>query len=231
MALLPPAVIRTADRLSEHAMTAIAMTPDHGPAAIWYDRSTQWSIALGPLKMAGTTTRVRYIGAVGGTPPRSRALMMWATAALVLGGWLSWGFAAQASAQRPRFVTPIIDVVVPEAPKAVAALEDIAPSRPAAASSQKAALAETVGGEADMQNPRNFDKFPAVRRAVDAAFQTGEAQDWAEGPYQGIVVAGLPYPEGGKTCRDTAILLRDGGFDGVTKSTVTCRATPVSSDG
>lgn len=212
-------------------MTAIALTPDHGPAAIWYDRSTQWSIALGPLKMAGTVTRVRYIGPVDGTPPRSRALMMWATAALVLGGWLSWGFAAQASAQRPRYVTPIIDVIVPEAPRSVAVPKDIAPSHSVAASSPKAALAETVGGEADMQSARNFDKFPAVRSAVEAAFQTGEAQDWAEGPYQGMVVAGLPYPEGGKTCRDTAILLRDGGFDGVTKSKVICRTAPAGSDG
>ncbi|HEX7783402.1 MAG TPA: hypothetical protein VF509_11410 [Sphingobium sp.] len=213
-------------------MTAVALAADNRSAAILCDRHTQWSIAVGPIKIARATTQVRYIGPVNGAPSGARAAMIWGAAALVLAGWLSWGFAAQASAQRPRFITPIIDVVVPEQQRpASASVDGSVPLRPVVARRPRVAPVDAAMIAPVISDTRNFDKFPAVRRAVEAAFQTGEAQDWAEGPYQGLVVAGLAYPEGSKTCRDTAILMRDGGFDGMTKSIVTCRAAKADDQG
>jgi hypothetical protein len=204
-------------------MTDVTLPLAKNPANVWCDRSTHWSVALGPFQIARSTTQVRYLGPPGHVDRSSanaRAIAIWGTAMLVVAGWLSWGFSAQASAQRPRFVTPIMDVPAP-APARTSAIE-LKPSEPKGVEPRaKAAPAQMSSGE---PGTANFDAFPAVRRAVEAAFQTGEAQDWAEGPYQGLVVAGAAYADGGKTCRDTAILLRDGSFDGITKSSVTCHA-------
>jgi hypothetical protein len=228
---MAPAAIRAAHPSSELPMTAVIATHADRPAALWRDRTTHWSIALGPLRIARTTTQVRYIGPIAQaerSAPAGRGVLMWGFALLILAGCLSWGFGAKASVQRPRFVTPIIDIVVPAPARPEATAPPPVEPDPAAFR-PKAAVAETA--DSALADARNFDRFPAVRRAVEAAFRTGDAQDWVEGDYQGLVVAGAPYAEGRRTCRETAILLRDGGFEGTTKSTITCHATADGGEG
>jgi hypothetical protein len=65
-----------------------------------------------------------------------------------------------------------------------------------------------------------FEDVPAVGRALRVALRLGEVQDWsAEDGREGLVVV-APKAEAldGRTCRETTILIRNGGFEGQTRT-------------
>ena len=62
----------------------------------------------------------------------------------------------------------------------------------------------------------------AVRDALARAFRSGETESWADNGVDGFVVVGAAEAVGGKTCRDIAVLARDGGFEGTTASGRKC---------
>jgi len=68
----------------------------------------------------------------------------------------------------------------------------------------------------------NFMLIPNVERAVGLAMGSGEAQNWAAGQYHGLVVVGEALSRAGKSCREGAILLRDGSAQGRTQSFERC---------
>lgn len=212
-------------------------------AGRWIDRRSHWRVKIGPISVSRSHRELRYVAPVpsvsrmiGGRSQPLRGLLAACLALVVMSAGLSWGFAAQASNNRPRFVVPILDVVEPVRTPIPAIVESEPATDKAATPNAKATETSESQGASDMADATiagsaHFDRFPAVRRAIETAFETGEAQDWSEGLYQGLVVAGEAYADGGRTCRDTAILLRDGSFDGKTKSITTCRKGASTIDG
>jgi len=222
---------------------AVSSCENSGKAAnLWRDTTVRWTISVGTLRISRVTTRRHFLAA----PPRStggfgRTLSGLGAGALAVIGCVSLAFSAQASQQRPRFTTPIMDIMTPAVVPMTEISQGLEPSEaaplPSRASKEKvsptavvaqAVLAANLDNAAPasaLPDSRRFDRFPAVRHAVDAAFMTGEVQDWREGPFEGLVVAGEAYADGSRTCRETAILLRDGGFDGQTRSKTVCRQT------
>ena len=63
----------------------------------------------------------------------------------------------------------------------------------------------------------NFLLIPSVASAVARAMADGEAQNWIAGRYHGVVVVGPGEVDGGKTCRQGTVLLRDGTTQGRTQ--------------
>lgn len=209
---------------------------------LWRDTTVRWTFSVGTLRISRITTR-RHFLAAGPRPAGGlgRALSGIGAGMLAVIGCASLAFSAQASQQRPQFTTPILDIMTPavtpieearlgqEAPM-VARLapkvtrENMSTAAPIVEAMSATSLDDSAPVLA-LPDPRRFERFPAVLQAVNAAFVTGEVQDWREGPFEGIVVAGEAYADGGKTCRETAILLRDGGFDGQTRSKTVCRQT------
>lgn len=62
----------------------------------------------------------------------------------------------------------------------------------------------------------------AVRDALARAFRSGETESWSDNGVDGFVVVGAAEAVGGRTCRDIAVLARDGSFEGNTASGRKC---------
>jgi hypothetical protein len=62
----------------------------------------------------------------------------------------------------------------------------------------------------------------AVRDALARAFRSGETESWSDNGVDGFVVVGAAETVGGKSCRDIAVLARDGSFEGNTASGRKC---------
>lgn len=65
-----------------------------------------------------------------------------------------------------------------------------------------------------------LEDLPAIGRALRAALRLGEVQDWSsdDGREGLVVVAPQAASLDGRTCRDTTILIRNGGFEGQTRA-------------
>lgn len=65
-----------------------------------------------------------------------------------------------------------------------------------------------------------FEDLPAIGRALRIALRLGEVQDWSadDGREGLVVVAPTAVSLDGRICRDTTILIRDGSFEGQTRT-------------
>lgn len=133
--------------------------------------------------------------------PIGAALALGAALLASTGGWAVWANAPKPSAE--------LRAVIPHA---------TVPEKKAKAEPSLRARPRAPAGEAPTEEQ-------AIRAALTRAFASGEPQDWSAGGRQGlVVVSDARAGEGGRHCRDVAVLSRDGGFTGQVDSSVACAA-------
>lgn len=197
---------------------------DYSQRAEKGDRRVGWYLRIGPLSL----THARLIAPTGKTR-HSNYLLQWHDVkgeggrrgrwllllpVMVIGAPVSlW------AARTPP--TAVAQLVVP-LPPASQAMPVVIRQQPISKhEASPPPLAEVKQTPASTQvGAVGFEDLPAVGRALRVALRLGEVQDWsAEDGREGLVVV-APQAEAldGRTCRDTTILIRNGGFEGQTRT-------------
>lgn len=190
-----------------------------GPRIRPGDRVTGWFLRVGPLslrheRIRTPTERARYSNYEvrwHGVRGESRGWNRW----LLIVPMLAAAPVSLWAARTPAPLAARLLVPLPPAVQALPARHKPVTIRQPAKQPNRETSPEPISISAD-----GLDDLPAAGQALRAALRLGEAQDWAaeDGRHGLVVVAPEALSLGGRTCRDTTILIRDGGFEAQTRA-------------
>jgi hypothetical protein len=208
---LPQELLQTAALFASRA-------PDGVDIALVQVQSEQWRMSPGgPLLRRieqQITASVRPIAPAAGWS-RTAMLIAGVLAGLALAALVTLGAAGMAMLRKASERPASLALVLPldsETGKSADSLASTRPLPPVRQAGRLAAASPAVS--LPVEAPESAQPAPAGQSrtsALDRAFAENDAQPWREGEASGWVVVGPAAKEGGRTCRDVAMLTRVAG--------------------